>query len=240
MKITSVNNPQIKEYVKLHNNKEQKLKQQFLVETKHLVAEAIKAQVVDVVITTVANYRDFANVIYTNASVMKKLSQLSTPSDMVAVCHMTQSAFDKDSDYLILDDVQDPGNMGTILRTALAFNIKNIILSNQSAHLYNQKVIQSSQGALFHLNIKQGDIIKEIISLKQQQYTIIGTALDGASDLVKNDHYDHFGLVLGNEGQGMHEDVKALCDVIKYIKINNINSLNVAISAAIIMYQLQD
>lgn len=238
MKITSITNPKIKEYLKLHTNKQQKLKKQFIVETRHLVEEAIKAGVVDVVITTNEDYY-FDNVMYVSDNVMKKLSNLKTPSDFLAVCNVTTSMFDSNSNYLLLDDVQDPGNVGTILRTALAFNIKNIIISDDTANIYNHKVIQSSQGAIFHLNIKKTDLVVEIKRLKNEGYKVIGTALEDATTLSKKDHYDKYALVLGNEGQGINKNIIALCDEMKYIKIDNIDSLNVAVSAGVIMYQLQ-
>lgn len=239
MKITSVNNPKIKEYLKLHTNKHQKTQQQYIVETEHLVEEAIKAGVVDVIITTDEDY-DFEKIIHVSDNVMKKLSNLHSPSAYMAICHLTQSMFDMNSNFLILDGVQDPGNVGTILRSALAFNIKNVIVSEDTANIYQHKVIQSSQGAIFSLNIKRSDLVEEIKKLKNEQYEIIGTALKDASVLTRNDHYPKYALILGNEGQGMNANIKELCDELKYIEIANIDSLNVAISAGIMMYQLQD
>lgn len=239
MKITSVNNPKIKEYLKLHANKHQKAQKRYIVETEHLVEEAIKAGVVDVIITTDEAYK-FDNVTYVSDNVMKKLSNLHSPSEYMAICHLTESMFDMDSNCIILDGVQDPGNVGTILRSALAFNIKNIIVSEDTANIYQHKVIQSSQGAIFSLNIKGTDLVEEIKKLKNEQYEIIGTALKNASILSKKDHYPKYALVLGNEGQGIRKDIIKLCDELKYIEIDNIDSLNVAISAGIMMYQLQD
>lgn len=238
MKITSVNNPKIKEYLKLRTNKYQKAQQQYIVETQHLVEEALKAGVVDVLITTDEDYK-FDNTIYVSNNVMKKLSKLHSPSGYLAICHLTESMFDIDSNCLILDGVQDPGNVGTILRSALAFNIKNVIVSEDTAHIYQDKVIQSSQGAIFSLHIKQCSLADEIKKLKNEQYEIIGTALNGTTVLTHEDHYPKYALILGNEGQGIRADIIKLCDELKYIEIANIDSLNVAITAGIMLYQLQ-
>ena len=145
-----------------------------------------------------------------------------------------------ESDYgkriIVLDDVQDPGNVGTIIRTALSFGYDAVLLSAHSCDIYNEKVIRSTQGALFHIPVIRGDVHEMLIKLKQSKIKILATSLRDATALRKIRIPEAFALVFGNEGKGVSEEVLQLADTHVYIEMHTFESLNVAVAAGICMY----
>ena len=140
---------------------------------------------------------------------------------------------------MILDNIQDPGNLGTIIRSAVAFNIDTIVLSNDTVDLYNPKVVRSNQGMMFHVNIIKRNIISFIHELKNEGYKIVGTKVTNGHDVRDAKIYSHFALIIGNEGKGISYDVDNLCDEYLYIKMdNNCESLNASVAASILMYEI--
>jgi len=153
---------------------------------------------------------------------------------VVAVCSMKKELPITGDKVLYLDNISDPGNLGTIFRSALAFGYKDIILDN-TVSMYNEKVISSSQGAIFKLNIVNGDIS----SLKKlNQYQIISTEIKGSILLDEIKPNPKHILVLGNEAHGIKQEILNISSLRVRIPIQDIESLNVAIAGAICMYAL--
>ena len=237
--ITSVSNKKIKDIKKLKQKKYRDKEEKFIVEGWHLIESALENKVVEIIITTDINYKNIdVEVLYVKENVMKSISTLQNSSSFLAVCKQLKKDIDLSSDLVILDNIQDPGNLGTILRNSLAFAYKNIILSNDSVDIYNPKTIQASQGAIFSINYKYVDLSKQLLILKKEGYLLIGTALKNSMPLNKDVIIrDKKAFVFGNEGQGIREDLLDVMDYCYQIEIENIDSLNVSSATAIIFYQ---
>ena len=139
---------------------------------------------------------------------------------------------------IILDNLQDPGNLGTIIRSSVAFNIDTIIISDTSVDLYNPKVVRSTEGMIFNLNIIRRNLEGIIPVLKNLGYKIVGTDVNEGID-VRNISKENVAIIIGNEGNGMSENVKEMCDEFINIKINkSCESLNAGVAASIIMYEV--
>jgi TrmH family RNA methyltransferase len=168
---------------------------------------------------------------------MKKMSSMESPSNVLAVCEKSNSKEIIGNKILLLDNIQDPGNLGTIIRSSVAFDIDTIILSKNSVDLYNPKVLRSTQGMIFHKNIIVKDINKYIRELKENNYYIYGTKVNGGNDIKKVILPLKYAIVVGNEGKGISEAILNLCDEYLYIKMNNkCESLNVSVATSILLY----
>ena len=172
---------------------------------------------------------------------MEKLAFTKTPQPVMALCEMK---LHKEVDYnkkryLLLDRLQDPGNIGTILRTASALGYKDILISKDSVDLYNDKVIRATQGALFTLNISIVDLKEEILKLQQNHVKVYATALKNAKVMEEYTREDKMAFIMGNEGNGVEEEIIDMSDGAMYIPIETMESLNVGIASAIVMYHFK-
>lgn len=237
-KINSVNNEYIKELSKLKNKKYRDELGLFIVEGYHLVKEA-KKNLVDVLVIDEKDAIQGVNNILVTEDVIKKLSFSQTPQNIIGVCKIKENNEICGSRYLILDGIQDPGNLGTLIRTALGFGIDTIVASLDTVDIYNDKVIRASQGSIFNINYIKGDLNEIIHGLKLRGIKIIGTSLKSSVDLKKIDCSDNFAIILGNEGNGVRENILNLADINVRINMSDkLESLNVAIAGSIIMYYL--
>ena len=239
--ITSVNNNHIKELCKLKEKKYRDSTNTFLIEGEHLVYEAYKENLLEEVLPLIGE--DFsldAKITFISKEVMKKLSSTDTIPNVVGVSKKRKEE-EIGNKILILDDIQDPGNLGTIIRSSLAFGIDTIILSPKTVDLYNSKVIRSTQGMIFHINIIVRELIPLIKELKANDYTIYGTKVDNGINVKDIDKKDKYAIVIGNEGNGMSNDIESLCDYNLYIDMdNNVESLNAAVATSIILYEMRN
>ena len=177
-------------------------------------------------------------IFYVNHDIMKKISNLDSPPKVIGICKLLEEKEIGDR-VLILDGIQDPGNLGTIIRSAVAFNIDTIILSNDTVDMYNSKVIRSTQGMLFYINIIRTDLMEVLPELKKNNYTIYTTNVTNGIDIKKCEKQNKFALIVGNEGNGVSKKVSDYADYTIYIKTNNnVESLNVAVATSILLYEL--
>ena len=237
--IESLDNNKIKNIRKLKDKKYRDSKKLFLVEGEHLVLEAYKSGCLKEVILCNREIDLDIEKIYVSEKVINSLSELPSKVDIIGVCTIKDNKLDLNSNILILDGVQDPGNLGTIIRSAVAFNIKNIVLSKTCVDIYNTKVLRSAQGMNFHLNIVRDDLVKTINKLKSNNYIIYGTDVINGIDIKNVKKTMKYAIIMGNEGNGISREVKNIVDKNIYINMNDkCESLNVAVSASIILYEL--
>ncbi len=239
--ITSKDNTRIKNLRKLHKKKERSKTGMFLIDGEHLVEEAVKFNQQIHCIIAEENYTfsfDVSNfeVIYVTGPVLKTLSQLETPQGvMAAVTYMPPEVFG--NKVLVLDDVQDPGNLGTLIRTADAFGFGRVVMSNETVDPFSDKVLRSAQGSTFHIQLEVTDIHPVIENFEGLS---IGTSLKDAEYLEDIPQADEVLVVLGNEGRGVSES--ALGHVDRTVKIHmpgDSESLNVAIAGGILMHHFK-
>lgn len=241
MLITSLDNDRIKKYIKLKDRKYRKKERQFIVEGMHLVLEACKKGVVEELIVEkdVVLPINLPTVYVTN-EIINKISEMESPSNVMALCRMEDKEI-VGNRILMLDDIQDPGNLGTIIRSSLAFNVDTIVLSPNTVDLYNPKVIRATQGMMFHINIVIKELEPVIQELKSQEIPIYGTRVDFGKDVrdLKEKDKKSYCLIMGNEGSGVREKILDLCDAYLFIDMNEkVESLNVGVATSILLYEL--
>ncbi|MGG5369931.1 TrmH family RNA methyltransferase [Enterococcus sp. AZ196] len=248
--IQSSKNTLIKETKKLQQKKYRQQTQTYLLEGFHLIQEAKAANVaLKEVFINQRGLNEWSEWIEENLSdyylvsdeVLKVLASQPTPQGMIAVAEMPQEvSSDFSGAWLLLDNVQDPGNVGTMIRTADAAGFSGVILGQGSADLYNPKTLRSTQGSLYHLSVQNGELSALIPQFQQAGSPVLGTALDKeAKEYLAVEKMTDFALVMGNEGQGMSSELLAMTDQNLYITIKGqAESLNVAIAAGVLMFHL--
>ena len=236
MKITSLNNPKVIFWAKLKMKKYRDIEHLFIVESEHLVSEALKKGIVKEIITT--EEKEYEVPTYNvSTEIMKRISTLITPSKVMAVCEYLMPD-DIKGNILLLDHIQDPGNLGTIIRSAVAFNFSTIIVSEDTVDFYNDKVIRSSEGMIFNINLVKDDLLSIIPVLKEKGYKIYGTDVKKGKNIKTIDN-KQCAIIIGSEGKGMSIEVKELCDDFIYINMSKTcESLNAAVASSIIMYEV--
>ena len=239
--ISSKQNTKIKEIGKLiSDNSYRKERKEFVIEGFHLLEMALEDRLVKAIFSLepLKNIDEKITNYIVSEDILKKISTQKNPQGVVAICSMRKEKEISHNNVLYLDGVSDPGNLGTLLRTALAFSFKDVILSKGSVSLYNEKTISSSQGAIFRLNIISGDE-QNLINLKEKGYKNLATEIKGSVELKNIKKSDKQVLILGNEAHGVNEKILNLADERIRIDINEIESLNVAICGAIMMHYLR-
>ncbi len=229
MRDLSIN--EIKEINKLYLAKYRKEFQKFIVEGSHLVEEAKNAGVlIEAFSINNPNYTIISE------QSMKKICKTDTIVNTIGICRLLPKK-ELSNHLLLLDAIQDPGNLGTLMRSAKAFGFETIVLGKGTVDIYNDKVIRSSQGAIFKLNFINADL-EEFIKTNTK-YTYYGTDVKTGVEVEKVAKTELLGLILGNEGNGMNEKLKTITKSNIYIPLNNTESLNVSVAGGILMYLLK-
>ena len=244
MIITSLENEKIKNYVKLKDRKYRKKTNTFIVEGFHSVLEAYKSgNIIELILEQDEALPMDVPCVYVTEEIINKISSLDTPGKVMALCKMNNHDEIKGEKILLLDNVQDPGNLGTIIRSAAAFNVDTVVLSPDTVDIYSPKVIRATQGMFFHMNIVIGEIEKVIDELKLKEVPIYGTRVEFGEDVrtLKSKDKIRYALVMGNEGNGVRREILDKCDKYLCIPMNDsVESLNVAVATSIIIYELDN
>lgn len=240
MLYSSTKNEKIKNLRKLNQKKFRDESGLFLVEGEHLVLEAYKKGCLKELLLEENNtFLLDVPTSYMTKEVMKFISDLEATPSVLGVCEKYSSLEPIGNRLLILDNIQDPGNLGTIIRSAVAFHIDTILLSNDTVDLYNSKVIRASQGMLFWANIQKVDIKQAILDLKKNGYQVYSTNVKNGKSIKNVENLEKFAIIMGNEGAGVKEEIASLADEYLYIPMHkDCESLNVAVATSIILYEL--
>lgn len=234
--IVSLQNAKIKKWASLHKKKERDESGLFLVEGEHLIGEALAAGCVQDIITDTSCPYDFASVYLVTPAIMNKLSENVSEVHLIAVCCKLDQAPSQLQRVILLDGVQDPGNLGTLVRTAVSFSFDAVYCSEDTCDLYNDKAVRSTQGALFHIPVIRGNLMDILLQLKKDNFTVIATSLEESHKMDEISETEKMAFVFGNEGQGVHAEIQAAADDRLRIDMHGFESLNVAVAGGIVMY----
>lgn len=252
--LASKDNPKIKLYQKLSSQKKERQRYGlFVLEGQRIVRDALDAGAVSSVMFTEKAFAEFlssggvpeetGDMYIISEELAARISQTETPQGCFAVCRIPQSVpvFREGGKYVVLYGLQDPGNMGTVIRTADAFGIDGIILCG-SCDLYNPKTVRSTMGSLFRERIFTVNDTEELFALlKKEGVQTLAAVID--SDAVKVTEMPHSGtqaVFIGNEGRGLPPETAKRCDMKITIPMQgSINSLNAAMAAGVIMWEMK-
>ncbi len=245
--IQSDKNPQVKQWKKLLTRKERDKSGTFLVEGFHLVEEALKRKedVEEIILsekTEMPPNWDYGAIPVTVVTdeISRQLADTETTQGIFAVCSQPKQSLTSGKTYLLIDSVQDPGNLGTMIRTADAAGIDAVIVGKGSVDMYNPKVLRSAQGSHFHLPVLSGDLNEWIDKLDSENIPVYGTALENGSVFTEAVATASFALLVGNEGSGVNKELLEKTTQNLYIPIyGKSESLNVAVAAGILLYYLK-
>ena len=252
--IKDISNSIQKEVKSLHRKKSRDEKGLFFIEGLRFVNEALGENIdikYIVVSETFISENDISQLLnrkidiyLASDKIVKELSDTDTPQGIIGVvpylqlqnCAQQHKTYET---YLLLDAIQDPGNMGTIIRTADAVNIDKIVLSKGCVDIYNPKVLRSTMGSIFRVSIVRVDNLKDyIVTLKHQNFKVLAAHLAGKENYFEVDLTGNTAIVIGNEANGICDEVSCVCDkLIKIPMLGKIESLNAGVSASIILYE---
>lgn len=243
--ITSVKNEKVKSWRKLHKRKGRMEQQAFLIEGIHLIEEAWKSkqQIIEIIVEEsfpLPSWSEEYPLEIVTEQVFRQMTQTTTPQGIAAVVAMAENNKPEGDQLLLLDAVQDPGNLGTIIRTADAAGMDGVILGKGTVDIYNDKVVRATQGSIFHIPVYEADLLVEIEKLKQAEFEIWATALENSERYNQLPVPEKIAIIMGNEGAGVDPTLLQAADQRVNIPIyGRAESLNVAIAAAILMYHIK-
>jgi TrmH family RNA methyltransferase len=248
--IESKDNSLYKEVKKLKDRKGRNKSSKYIIEGYRLIEEAFKANIAveyiffsgeeEKVNEYIGTYVTKTKLYRLKEDLLNELCSTEKPQGIVAVVGMKKLDMNLEgSFYLLCDKLQDPGNLGTIIRTAHAAGVDGIILTKGTVDVYNNKTIRSTMGSLFHIPIINDDdsysITKRLI---ESGFSLLSTSLEGDKDFFKEDLTGKIIISVGNEGNGVSEEIYNLSD--KKVKVpmpGGAESLNVAIATSVILYE---
>ena len=205
----------------------------FVVEGEKIISELIEEQPdsLEFICTTNVDFQ-FKRVYLTDGRGMKEISSLKNPGNLLAVVRFPDKNVNKSDLIVALDGIQDPGNLGTIIRTAEWFGVSTIVCSKDTVDCFNSKVVQATMGSLFRMSIEYTDLKKY---LSQTELPVYGALLDGV-DMYSTPIEQKGVLVIGNEGKGISEEIKSCITKPIFIpKYGEAESLNAAMATGIIL-----
>lgn len=245
-RIDSAKNQKVKDWKKLHTKKDRTKTNTFLIEGEHLVEEALKAKgtVKEILVkdeSAIPSDLDVSIPCYVlSEDAFSAVTETETPQQIAAVCHMPLEKPDDLKRLLLIDAVQDPGNLGTMIRTADAAGIDAVVLGEGTADPYNGKTLRSAQGSHFHIPILKRPLEAFVDDLKARGVAIYGTALQNGEAYQSVKAEEAFALIVGNEGAGVSNALLHKTDLNLYVPLyGQAESLNVAVAAAILLYHLR-
>ena len=220
-------------------------KQSLVIEGEKLIGEALTAKfkLQYLLFTERAKHKLNLPGTVISSDLSEYISDTKSPQGVFAMFEKPQTEFDfaKSQRVMLFDSIQDPGNAGAIIRSCEAFGFDCVVLSNDSADVFNSKVIRASAGSVFRLPCVRGDLRESIPQLQEQGFAVYAAALDENAVSLRSMGRPTAGsaaIVIGNEGRGVSAEVLALCDHKLYIPISGTESLNAAVAAGVICYEL--
>jgi TrmH family RNA methyltransferase len=250
--IVSVNNPRVKQWSQLLDKKGREKQGKFIVEGIHLVQEAIRSGAsVECVVYSLDKgippelLLNDGDVEWIGVSdpVFAKCTDTQTPQGVFAVvikreAHIEQLFNEADALLVAVDGVQDPGNLGTIVRSADAVKATGILLGKGTVDLFNPKAVRATMGSLFHLPIVECDLSQILPIARQRSIQVVNTSLRTDISCYDADYRKASCFILGNEGQGVSEELLPWVDVnVKIPLPGKAESLNVAMAGTILLYE---
>ena len=252
--ISSKENELIKHIKKLKDKKERDISNEYVIEGIKLIQEAIQENVnikqiivCDDCDKTESMPKDLMyeiakyDCIYVTKKIFKYISEVQEPQGILAIIDKNNS--DSEIDYtqdiiVALDDVQDPGNLGTILRTVDSIGLTQILVSKGTADSYNPKVVRSTMGAIFRIKIIEcEDLEKTLKEIKKHKFKVVVTSLQTENSIYEI-NYNKKVIVIGNEAKGVEKDIQDLADEkIKIPMLGKTESLNASVATGIVLYE---
>lgn len=253
--ITSKNNDTVKFLVSLKEKSTREQTGLFLLEGRRSVSEALEAKSVKSLIVTesFSKTKEFRNVnknslpiTILSETMFQRISETKTPQGVAAVCrikkHDMQNVLREEENIIVLEDVRDPGNMGTVIRTAAAAGFGAIIASDGCVDVYNPKVVRSTVGCLFKMKIIQckGKFLDIVEEIKHSNFKVFAAHPRGGKDLFQATFDTKTAIALGNEANGLSEALLRKCDGLITISMEKgVESLNASVAAALMMYEVR-
>lgn len=249
LEIESKNNNLFKEIKKLKEKKHRIKSNKYLIEGLRFVEEAIKSKVsIDSIIFTESfkeknpdlflKINENIKLIQMNEALLKQLCSTENPQGIVGVINMQNKELKSGELVVLVDKVQDPGNMGTIIRTAHAAGAAGIVMTKGTVDIYNDKTLRSTMGSIFYIPIVEDDSLDFVKSLKKEGYKLVVSSLQGKNNFFEENLQGKVMIAVGNEGNGVSDEVYDIADIkVKIPMPGEAESLNVAVATSIMVYE---